>query len=160
MKSQGVRARGRARSKAGLPVLSASGSERSGQGQLERGPERFDWPLANEAETLLRRHLESFLDANRYAHDLAERMREETGTDFFEWIDSLVLGAEIEPDLLKAGFVGDASTRGPHRERVFEHPVATLPRVLLGSETGTSEVALRPESVADFMARHQIDAEP
>ena len=52
---------------------------------------RFDWPLANGAEDLLRAHSEAFLERNTFARVLADRMRDETGTDFFEWIDHLIL---------------------------------------------------------------------
>src|SRR5438128_1959244 len=53
--------------------------------------QQFDWPLAYEAETWLRERIGAFLESNRSAHRLAERMRGETGTDFFEWIDHVVV---------------------------------------------------------------------
>jgi len=58
------------------------------------GPANFDWPLANTAEDLLRKHISAFLDRNGFARVLAERMKNETGTDMFEWVDHLVLGPE------------------------------------------------------------------
>src|SRR5439155_10615963 len=44
----------------------------------------------------------------------------------------------------------------------YRHPRATLPSVLLGrADTGgPGVVALRPEYVADFLARHNLSAEP
>src|SRR5258707_15762535 len=53
--------------------------------------ERFDWPLANEAEALLRNRIQEFLARNSFARRLAERMRDETATDFFEWVDHLII---------------------------------------------------------------------
>lgn len=124
-------------------------------------PSSFDWPLADEAEKFLRRRLGDFLAQNRFARRLAERMRDETGTDFFEWIDHLVLPAKETEPLRAAGFVRDQHAETSAGKTVYEHPRATLPRVLLraGGEAKTA-IALRPESVADFMARHNLSGEP
>ena len=123
---------------------------------------RFDWPLAFEAETLLRDEMALFLQSNSFARHLAQRMLEESGTDFFEWIDHLVLSPDKESALLGVGFVLDAKAEASKNEKVFEHPRATLPRVLLrpGSKSAPAVIALRPEFVADFIARHNLAAEP
>ncbi len=118
----------------------------------------YDWPLAHPAEALLRSYLTSFLEANSFARALATRMREETGTDFFEWLDHLVLPAEHEPELLSAGLrkEGLDATSG---YVCLAHPRATLPRVLLSSSKKSPIVfALRPEHVGDFRARHNLTA--
>jgi hypothetical protein len=121
-------------------------------------PLPFDWPLANEAEQLLRARIEGFLKKNNFARRLADRMRDETGTDFFEWIDHLVLSPDEESTLAAAGFVRDPKAETPEGEVVYEHPRATLPRVLLGR--GPAVIALRPEFVADFIASHSLTREP
>ena len=79
------------------PEMSFGGPEFSTQ-----PPRRFDWPLAQEAEDFLRGRIDSFLEHNRSARHLAKRMREETGTDFFEWVDHLVLSPAEEPALRRA----------------------------------------------------------
>src|SRR5579859_4242001 len=124
-------------------------------------PKRFDWPLAYEAEKFLRQRVETFLQANTFAHRLSHRMRDETGTDFFEWIDHLALSPEDEKPLRQAGFILDAAAETPNGELVLHHPRATLPRVMLraGSMQNPSSIALRPESVADFAARHDLSGE-
>src|SRR5689334_22178001 len=71
-------------------------------------PRQFDWPLAFEAETLLQERINSFLALNHFAGRLAERMRNETGTDFFEWIDHIVLSPEDGKALADVGFSVDA----------------------------------------------------
>ena len=121
----------------------------------------FDWPLAYEAEALLRQRLEVFFTNNRFARELATRMRNETGTDLFEWVDHLVVSPGEEPALLAAGFALDAEIEGPQGDLVLEHPRATLPRVLLRRARQTpSVVAIKPEFVADFIARHNLCARP
>ncbi len=117
----------------------------------------FDWPLAYDAEKFLRAETQSFLARNRFAHSLAARMREETGTDFFEWIDHMVLPQGQEAALRGVGFEADkVETR--NGDTVLQHPRATLPRVILGKPDGETVVALRPERVADFVAAHSLSA--
>jgi hypothetical protein len=122
---------------------------------------QFDWPLANDAEALLRRYVATFLAQNRFAGQLADRMRDETGTDFFEWVDHLILSPSEKDALLDAGFVLDQDAEPPDGEEVYENPRATLPRVMLraGEKQNPSVIALRPEFVADFIAAHNLSAE-
>src|SRR6266478_5231718 len=67
----------------------------------------FDWPLSYEAETFLRDQMTEFLAQNSFAKGLAQRMQNETGTDFFEWIDHFVLPPDAEHGLRGAGFTPD-----------------------------------------------------
>ncbi|HOX58724.1 MAG TPA: hypothetical protein P5205_16330 [Candidatus Paceibacterota bacterium] len=121
-------------------------------------PLPFDWPLATEAEQLLRQHINVFLDRNSFARQLADRMRDETGTDFFEWVDHFVLPPGEQDALSLAGFVRDPNAETPNGEAVSEYPRATLPRVLL--RPGPAVIALRPEFVADFIASHNLSGRP
>lgn len=122
---------------------------------------QFDWPLANDAEALLRRYIATFLTQNGFARQLADRMRDETGTDLFEWVDHIVLALSEKDALLGAGFVLDKGSETPDGKAVYENPRATLPRVLLraGEKQNPSVVALRPEFVADFVSAHNLSAE-
>jgi hypothetical protein len=121
----------------------------------------FDWPLAYEGENFLRQRLDEFLAQNTFARELAERMGRETGTDFFEWVDHIVLSPSDESALVKAGFVQDVGAETPQGEPVLEHPRATLPRVLLReADQNSSAVAIKPEFVAEFMAANNLNTEP
>src|ERR1043166_5110890 len=139
------------------PEMSYGGPELSTQ-----PPRRFDWPLAQEAEDFLRSRIDSFLERNRTARDLAKRMLEETGADVFEWVDHLVLSAAEEPALRRAGLIRDDEAEAPEGCSVYEHPRATLPRVLVGgtSQPSPSLLALRPESLPDFISRQHLFGEP
>ncbi len=121
----------------------------------------FDWPLAYEAEKLVGGYLEAFLLRNTFARRLADRMRDETGTDFFEWIDHLVLAPNHADALRVAGFV-EEKVEAPEGAIVFWHPRAMMPRVLLSADGGRdgvpSALAIRPELLADFIAAHDVDA--
>ena len=121
----------------------------------------FDWPLAYQAESLVRDFISAFLAHNAPAQSLAARMLKETGTDFLEWVDHLTLSPEHRTELSDAGFVQEP-VAAPPADEAFHHPRAMLPRVVLrsaGSERGIpAKLAIRPESVVDFAARHQLPA--
>lgn len=126
-------------------------------------PANFNWPLAYEAEALLSRHINAFLAANPTAARLAQRMHDETGTEFFEWTDHFILSQDHATALRDVGFVPEASD-APVDHTVHAHPHAMLPRVLLSVKARPSEVppvlAIRPESLADFLARNNLAGEP
>ena len=124
-------------------------------------PSRFDWPLAFDAEKFLQERIAAFLKVNSFAHKLGERMRDETGTDFFEWVDHLVLSPKDEKVLREVGFAVDEEADAPGGDIVLHHPRATLPRVLLraGQKQNPAVIALRPEFVADFVAKNDLAAE-
>jgi hypothetical protein len=129
--------------------------ENTGEPDAVGAAKQFDWPLAFPAETFLRKRIDDFLLRNSFAKQLAERMRTETGTDFFEWVDHLTLPIHDEKGLLDLGFVPDA-VEILNGESVLHHPRATLPRVLLTREHFRSVLAIRPEFVADFASVHSL----
>ena len=119
----------------------------------------FDWPLAYEAEGLVRHFISGFLGKNSAAQSLAKEMSEKTGTDFLEWVDHLTLAPEHEAELRQAGFI-DEPVPAEAGQKVLYHPRAMLPRVLLQTAGSLNSVpvklAIHPESVVDFVARHQL----
>src|SRR5580698_1300956 len=124
-------------------------------------PKNFDCPLAYDGEKFIRTRLDEFLARNTFARQLAARTHDETGTDFFEWVDHLVLSPDDETALVKAGFIHDKKAQTLRGEIVLEHPHATLPRVVLRrGKANPSVVAIKPEFVADFIAANHLTAEP
>ena len=125
-------------------------------------PAAFDWPLAFAAEELLRKRLNSFLEHHSWARRLAERLHCETGTDLFEWIDHVTFKEDDVFALRDAGFVPE-NAKAPSGIEVFYHPRAMLPRALVmpqGSRDGVpTRLAIRTESLVDFVAAHDLPAE-
>lgn len=126
-------------------------------------PRAFDWPLAYEAEAAIARHLAAFLSDDPNAARLAERMRDETGTDFFEWVDHLVLPPSTRTAWEAVGFVVD-EVAVPAGCTALHHPRAMLPRVLLDPAATAcgrpQRVAIRPERLDDFCAAMGVTAPP
>ncbi|WP_438481611.1 hypothetical protein [Oleiharenicola lentus] len=125
-------------------------------------PDNFNWPLAYEAEALLSNYINAFLAKNSFAAQLAQRMHAETGTEIFEWTDSFVVSKDHEAAFRAAGFLTENVEAPPHIV-VLAHPHAMLPRVRICTLSPAAEapiaLLLRTESVADFMARHNLSGE-
>lgn len=110
----------------------------------------FFWEPQPEAQKLVDRLVNRFLGACPLAADLAERMKTETGTRFFDWIDHLVVPEEsgLREELLRVGFTERVSdTRRPH----FRHEGAIFPEILFGEGPG-QHCAIKVESVHDYLA--------
>ncbi len=126
-------------------------------------PDNFNWPLAYEAEALLSAYINALLARNTFARTLAARMHAETGTEFFEWVDHFVVSPDHEKEFRAAGFAPEA-TDTPADHLVLAHPHAMLPRVLVALKSVSSpfprSLAVRPEFLADFMARQGLTGEP
>lgn len=127
----------------------------------ERAPGKFDWPLAYEAEQLAGRFIEAFLLRHGFARRLADRMRDETGTDFYEWVDHFTVSPEHAPELRAVGLTEENTPARPGLT-VFHHPRAMMPRILVcegGSrDGGPAGLAIRPESLPDFLSHHDLAA--
>ena len=121
-----------------------------------RIPACFDWASAVDAANLLHARVSRFLELNPFAPELFIRLRDETGTDFFDWIDHLVLRSADEKALREVGFETQ-TIETPNGETVLHHPRTNLPRIIISKDIKTSSVvALRVESVADFAAAHRL----
>ena len=122
----------------------------------------FDWPLAYEAEGVLRRFIGLFLERNQFANEVSKRMSEETGTDFYDWVDYLTADTSAIDELLRVGFVLEQVDALPGCA-VYYHPRAMMPRVIVhqkGSLNGAPrDLALRPESIVDFVSRNSISTD-
>lgn len=116
----------------------------------------YDWPLAYAAEEWLGQRVAAFLGRNHCAATLAERMRYETGTDFYEWVDHLVIGPGHETEMRALGLV-EEDAEAPSGVVVWHHPRAMMPRVLVRADAPAGGVpaslAIKPESIVDFFAQ-------
>jgi hypothetical protein len=126
---------------------------------------RFDWPLCYDAENLVLDRIEAFCGRNTFAASLADRMRSDTGTLLVDWVDHLELSADAEAGLRTAGFTNDPLDERPAGARfTLWHPDALLPRLVLDRASPPADhphrLAIRVDSLADFMVAQGIEAEP
>jgi hypothetical protein len=133
--------------------------------QAERTREkRFDWPLCYDAENYLLARIEAFTERNSFARRLAHRMRNETGTLLLDWVDYLVVPHAEEKRLRGTGFTDDPLGEAPGHLKALWHPEAMLPRVLVERDTSAGRIpetlAIRCDSIRDFLAAHQLSGEP
>ncbi len=132
----------------------------------DQAENQFNWPLCYEAENFLLERIGAFLEQNSFARILSERMRDETGTIFIDWVDHLILPASDETALREAGYADDPLGDNASGLKALWHPKAMLPRVLLAPRDlkHPSALAIRPEFVAEFVAIHgitnEIEGEP
>lgn len=152
-------------------AMAAPAAATVGDNMLRTAPPGFNWGLFPETEDFLLEWADELFTGNRFAHELAERMSRETGTQFFDWIDHIVLadGAEIRKRIAALGFVPDALAEVPARETAFFHPHGVFPRIVLHGAGGREprlgggsiplEVALKPERVADMLAALDVSAD-
>src|SRR3954470_9242252 len=135
-------------------------------GAPDQAENQFNWPLCYEAENFLLERISAFLEQNSFARILSERMRDETGTIFIDWVDHLVISPADEAALRDVGFTDDPLGENKSGLKALWHPEAMLPRVLLAKSDAKHPpgLAIRPEYVAEFAAVHgitnEIEGEP
>lgn len=111
----------------------------------------FQWRCQPEAEALIQGVLDPAVQANSDIADLQNSLLEHTSSRLFDWLDHVVVGdsEEIESKLNSSGFVSDGVTPA---SRIFHHPGAQLPRVIVQDHAPSiCGVAVTVESIADFL---------
>ena len=124
---------------------------------------KFDWPLCHDAENFLLERIDAFLARNTFAKRLSDRMLTGTGTLLLDWLDSIVLPAGDEQKLRAIGFTNDPLGEIAGPGKALWHPEAMLPRVVLipdGPAGVPNALAVRVDSISDFMAAHDVSEEP
>jgi hypothetical protein len=125
---------------------------------------RFDWPLCYDAENYILVRLKAFTERNSFARRLAEQMLDETGTLLFDWVDYFVVPHAEEKRLREVGFTEDPIAETPAHLKALWHPEAMLPRMLVERDASAVQapeiLAIRGESIADFLAARNFSAEP
>jgi hypothetical protein len=127
---------------------------------LSPAPPDYKWPRCPEADRFIEEILQEFLTRHVFAGRLADRMRIETSTLFSVWVDHVLLPARHfkETDLAPLGFLEDKQARRPAGTRVFYHPFADLPKVLLSPRMKSVGCAMAVDDLWKFEAVHGLSA--
>lgn len=123
---------------------------------LQENPlEAFQWEPQPKAQAFVRGVVDDLLQRNALAANLARRMKEETGTRFYDWIGYLWLLPQDTriAQMIDAGFVELAVEHGMTR---YTHPGGMFPTVIVGAGAH-ADVGIKVECVADFLAANQLD---
>lgn len=113
------------------------------------------------AQKIISALVREFLTACPPARKLAEAMKHDTATRFADWIDHVRIDADatghkdLKAALLKAGF---SHTPRPGGKDCYVHHGAIFPAVVLARGCGL-RVAIKVDSVAEFLQTHRIAAE-
>ncbi len=114
--------------------------------------DEFHFTPQPQAQTILQELLHDFLNHSRFATHLCDRMRDETGTRFGDWIDSIFVPAS---DTLQARLSDAGFKRSPSGDacEIWSNMRGVFPRLVLHDQAAT-RVLLKVESVIDFLAAH------
>ncbi len=115
---------------------------------------QFDWKPQPDAWKLVNDLVGGFLAACPDAKQLAERMRDETGTRFIDWVDTIEVARapELRDRMLKSGY---ELRPLPGAAECYHNPLGIFPRIVL-KDSGATRVAIKVEAVTDFIVAHSL----
>jgi hypothetical protein len=119
----------------------------------------FDWRRFPETETFVSGLIETTLEGNRFAKELARRMMVESSTRIDDWVDHVVLTnrSDLRSMLEELGYAPDKLAQSINVTS-YVHRGGLFPRIALLPGPGPEllELALKVESVADFSRAHDL----
>ena len=119
--------------------------------KLEKGfISGFDWQLYPDTERFLQKEVNRFLRNNSMARRLARKMRSESSTRFFDWIDHIVLPHDKKKEsfLLKHRFKKQQNKRF----LIYKNKNSIFFPILFHNSR-EFEIVLKPENVEDFVRK-------
>lgn len=111
----------------------------------------FQWKCEPKAEKIILKALKESCLSNEFIHNLQNELLKQTNTRLLDWTDHVILGNSpaLEAELEESGFISDLAGKD---FRVFHHPGAQLPRIIVkDNDQPTVGVALSVESIEDFL---------
>jgi hypothetical protein len=115
--------------------------------------ESFQWSPQPDAFRFICGLAGDFLAACPEARALADRMRNETGTRFVDWIDHIRLNSH-DPRVAQLESTGYRAESEHAAYTVYSNTLGVFPAVLVWD--GVMEIGIKVESVADFLAANQL----
>ncbi len=112
------------------------------------------WTPQPEPARLVHRLLNECLQNCPFAAQLSQRMLSETGTRMLDWIDHFGL-AVSDPAVSELEGVGFTKAAPIHGDTVWTHKAGLFPRVRQ-LHTATRQLAIKVDSVADFLFAHEL----
>lgn len=116
--------------------------------------EDFDWQCCPEVARLVAKRVDEAVSEVRFSSRLRQRMKDETGTRFIDWVDHICLPLN-DPFADRVEALGYVCAEHGFEHEVWRHPQAMVPAIRL-REQATVDVWLKVESVADFLHAHDL----
>lgn len=113
--------------------------------------ETFEWKCHPKAEAFIDRVIGDYCSRNPLINQLGNDLLKKTSTRLFDWVDHIILGhvEGLEEELESCGFEAQDATQS---YRVFHHPGAQLPRILVNDHgEGIGGIALKVDSISEFL---------
>lgn len=113
--------------------------------------ETFEWKCHPKAEAFISQAIDECCHGNPLINHLSNELLKKTSTRIFDWVDHIIVGHSegLEEEIESCGFEAQDATQS---YRVFHHPGAQLPRILVNDEgDGSRGIALKVDSIADFL---------
>jgi hypothetical protein len=116
----------------------------------------FAWQCYPDAANVVTQLLCRFVGTIPAAASLASRMHEETGTRLVDWVDHVCLPGSHHAacQLAQCGF----ESTSDDDQQVWKHAGGMFPVIRVGDFNAT-RLAIKTESVADFLFKHRVCAE-
>lgn len=114
-------------------------------------PLAFSWICHPRAEAFIQKIFDDCAAANDDIAHLQQELAKHASSRLFDWLDHVVIGSipETESILNDLGFVSEHASCS---YRVFHHPGAQLPRIILRDhDEPVTSIAVIVESIADFL---------
>lgn len=118
----------------------------------------FQWECQPKAERIILEILEKAIQENAFIATLSNDLQKQSSTRLFDWLDHVATShtLKLENDLIEAGFVSDMASS---TYRVFHHPKAQLPRVIVYDEKeGVTGIAVAVDHIDDFLMTRGLSA--
>src|SRR5437016_2817671 len=122
--------------------------------QIDDSLQSFQWSPQPQTAKFVKRIVDAFLAACPFAAKLADRMRDETGTRFGDWVSEIRLNRR-DPRVADLNAAGYTATQDLRTMAVFENEAGKFPSVVVWD--GKFQITLKVESVADFLAANRLD---
>lgn len=95
--------------------------------------EKFQWKCQPRAEHLVQSILDVCVNSNPFIDKLQKDLLHQTSTRLFDWIDYVVVGnsSALQSELEQTGYISEITGSS---YRVYHHPGAQLPRIVVHDE--------------------------
>lgn len=113
--------------------------------------EKFQWKCQPRAERLIQSILDVCIQSNPFIEHLQKDLLRQTSTRLFDWVDYVVAGnsTALQIELEQSGFVSDLTGSS---YRVYHHPGAQLPRIVVRDEGQSVQgCAVCVDNISNFL---------